>query len=41
MGLDDLYQEIILDHSKKPWHPGRLGDAQVESTTTTPCAATS
>jgi len=30
MGLDDLYQEIILDHAKKPRHPGRLPDAQVE-----------
>ena len=30
MGLDDLYQEIILDHYRKPRHPGRLGDAQVE-----------
>jgi nitrogen fixation NifU-like protein len=30
MGLEDLYQEIILDHSKRPRHPGRLEDAQVE-----------
>jgi nitrogen fixation protein NifU and related proteins len=30
MGLEDLYQEIILDHAKKPRHPGRLPDAQVE-----------
>jgi nitrogen fixation NifU-like protein len=30
MGLEDLYQEIILDHAKKPRHPGRLQDAQVE-----------
>jgi nitrogen fixation protein NifU and related proteins len=30
MGLEDLYQEIILDHSRKPRHPGRLQDAQVE-----------
>ena len=30
MPLDDLYQEIILDHYKKPRHPGRLEDAQVE-----------
>jgi len=30
MGLDDLYQEIILDHAKKPRHAGRLPDAQVE-----------
>jgi nitrogen fixation protein NifU and related proteins len=30
MGLEDLYQEIILDHSRKPRHPGRLEDAQVE-----------
>ena len=30
MGLDDLYQEIILDHYKKPRHPGRLEGAQVE-----------
>ena len=30
MGLEDLYQEIILDHYRKPRHPGRLGDAQVE-----------
>jgi nitrogen fixation protein NifU and related proteins len=30
MGLDDLYQEIILDHYRKPRHPGRLEDAQVE-----------
>lgn len=30
MALDDLYQEIILDHYKKPRHPGRLEGAQVE-----------
>src|SRR5919108_3006926 len=30
MGLEDLYQEMILDHAKKPRHPGRLPDAQVE-----------
>jgi nitrogen fixation NifU-like protein len=30
VGLEDLYQEIILDHYKKPRHPGRLEDAQVE-----------
>jgi nitrogen fixation NifU-like protein len=30
MGLEDLYQEMILDHAKKPRHPGRLADAQVE-----------
>ena len=30
MALDDLYQEIILDHYKKPRHPGRLEHAQVE-----------
>ena len=30
MGLEDLYQEIILDHYKKPRHPGRLAGAQVE-----------
>jgi len=30
MGLEDLYQEIILDHAKKPRNPGRLQDAQVE-----------
>ena len=30
MGLEDLYQEIILDHYKKPRNPGRLADAQVE-----------
>jgi nitrogen fixation NifU-like protein len=30
MGLEDLYQEIILDHAKKPRHSGRLKDAQVE-----------
>jgi nitrogen fixation protein NifU and related proteins len=30
MGLEDLYQEMILDHAKKPRHPGRLQDAQVE-----------
>ena len=30
MALDDLYQEIILDQYKKPRHPGRLGDAQVQ-----------
>jgi nitrogen fixation NifU-like protein len=30
MGLDDLYQEIILDHYKKPRNPGRLENAQVE-----------
>jgi nitrogen fixation protein NifU and related proteins len=30
MGLEDLYQEIILDHAKKPRHPGHLPGAQVE-----------
>jgi nitrogen fixation protein NifU and related proteins len=30
MSLQDLYQEIILDHYKKPRHAGRLEDAQVE-----------
>ena len=30
MSLDELYQEIILDHYKKPRNPGRLADAQVE-----------
>jgi nitrogen fixation NifU-like protein len=30
MGLEDLYQEMILDHAKKPRHSGRLPDAQVE-----------
>jgi nitrogen fixation NifU-like protein len=30
VGLEDLYQEIILDHYRKPRHPGRLDDAQVE-----------
>ena len=30
MALDDLYQEIILDHYKKPRNPGRLQGAQVE-----------
>lgn len=30
MGLEDLYQEIILDHYKKPRHPGRLGGEHVE-----------
>jgi nitrogen fixation NifU-like protein len=30
VGLEDLYQEIILDHYKKPRNPGRLADAQVE-----------
>ena len=30
MALDDLYQEIILDHYRKPRHPGRLEHAQVE-----------
>jgi nitrogen fixation protein NifU and related proteins len=30
MGLEDLYQEIILDHYKKPRNPGRLEDAQIE-----------
>jgi len=30
LGLEDLYQEIILDHSKKPRHPGRLGGGHVE-----------
>ena len=30
MGLEDLYQEIILDHYKKPRHAGRLDDASVE-----------
>jgi nitrogen fixation NifU-like protein len=30
VSLEDLYQEIILDHYKKPRNPGRLADAQVE-----------
>jgi nitrogen fixation protein NifU and related proteins len=30
MGLDDLYQEIILDHSRAPRHPGRLDAGHVE-----------
>jgi nitrogen fixation NifU-like protein len=30
MGLEDLYQEMILDHARKPRHPGRLPDAQAE-----------
>ncbi|HTF58622.1 MAG TPA: SUF system NifU family Fe-S cluster assembly protein, partial [Actinomycetes bacterium] len=30
MGLDDLYQEIILDHYRRPRNPGRLENAQVE-----------
>jgi nitrogen fixation NifU-like protein len=30
MGLEDLYQEIILDHYRKPRHPGQLDDGHVE-----------
>ena len=30
MGLQDLYQEIILDHYKKPRNAGRLENASVE-----------
>jgi nitrogen fixation NifU-like protein len=30
VSLADLYQEIILDHYRKPRHPGRLDAAQVE-----------
>jgi nitrogen fixation NifU-like protein len=30
MGLEDLYQEIILDHYRKPRHPGRLDDGHVQ-----------
>jgi len=30
LSLEDLYQEIILDHYAKPRHAGRLDDAQVE-----------
>ncbi len=30
MGLEELYQEIILDHYKKPRHPGRLEGDRVE-----------
>ena len=30
MGLEDLYQEIILDHYRKPRHPGRLEGEHVE-----------
>jgi nitrogen fixation protein NifU and related proteins len=30
VSLADLYQEIILDHYRKPRHPGRLDGAQVE-----------
>ena len=32
MALDDLYQDIILDHYKKPRHPGRLEDASYDAT---------
>jgi nitrogen fixation NifU-like protein len=30
LSLEDLYQEIILDHYKKPRHPGRLEGDHVE-----------
>jgi nitrogen fixation NifU-like protein len=30
LGLEDLYQEIILDHYKKPRHPGRLEGDHVQ-----------
>ncbi len=30
MSLEELYQEIILDHYKKPRHPGRLEGDHVE-----------
>jgi len=30
LGLEELYQEIILDHYKKPRHPGRLDGGHVE-----------
>jgi len=30
LGLEDLYQEIILDHAKKPRHAGRLEGDHVE-----------
>jgi nitrogen fixation NifU-like protein len=30
LSLEDLYQEIILDHYKKPLHPGRLEGDHVE-----------
>jgi nitrogen fixation NifU-like protein len=30
LALEELYQEIILDHYRKPRHPGRLADADVE-----------
>jgi len=30
LGLEDLYQEIILDHHKKPRHRGRLEGDHVE-----------
>jgi len=30
MGLEDLYQEIILDHYRKPRHPGRLDHGHVQ-----------
>jgi nitrogen fixation NifU-like protein len=30
VGLEDLYQEIILDHYKKPRHQGRLEGDRVE-----------
>jgi nitrogen fixation NifU-like protein len=30
MALEDLYQEIILDHSRTPRHPGRLEGDHVE-----------
>jgi len=30
LALEELYQEIILDHYRKPRHPGRLAEADVE-----------
>jgi nitrogen fixation NifU-like protein len=30
LGLEELYQEIILDHYKKPRHPGRVEGEHVE-----------
>ena len=38
--LRELYQEVILDHSRHPRHHGVLEDASHKAEVTTRCAAT-
>jgi NifU-like protein involved in Fe-S cluster formation len=39
--VDDLYQETILDHSKRPRNFHAMDDANRKAKATTRCAATS